>query len=103
MAKQVEYCTTCGRHLGKAESAHLWKNEVVCSGCFARFTAPPATTPPVTPSITAPPMSSELGHEPVRIYITPYAALWFGFCFAAGAFLFYLIPCIVVWNIVHSR
>lgn len=37
MADAVETCANCGRTIGDQETAHVWRDEVVCSDCHPRL------------------------------------------------------------------
>lgn len=54
----AETCENCGAPIGALESAHVWKERVVCAACHARLSpaTPPAPTPVIPYATPTPPM-----------------------------------------------
>jgi len=48
MSNNIERCTKCGSTISEAEIPHIWREAIVCQGCYERLAKPatPATAPP---------------------------------------------------------
>jgi hypothetical protein len=69
-----ETCANCHRPIGDLETAHVWREHIVCGECLGRLRsseigyASPAPSPPASSALVLPELREELeGHAASRV------------------------------------
>ena len=72
---QLEQCANCERTIGKLETAHVWKQAIVCTDCFRRLSKaePVAVDPLVADDDFAAAVAADVAAPATPSYYTPRA------------------------------